>query len=61
VSEGDAHARGLEESFLDGTGKAGEREVGDWVRGLKEARRVAYVRREGRERWDEGRIGGLRG
>jgi hypothetical protein len=41
-------------------GSASEREVADFVRRYKEARKVAYLRREQRERWDEGRIGGWR-
>lgn len=51
----------LEESFLDGeAGEAGEREVVDWVRRYREARRGYYLRRERKERWDEGRVGGWR-
>lgn len=42
-------------------GIASEREVSEFVRRVREARRVAYLRRERKERWDEGRIGGLRG
>lgn len=51
----------LEESFLDGEGgEAGEREVVEWVRRYREARRGYYLRRERKERWDEGRVGGWR-
>jgi hypothetical protein len=66
VSEQEQLCRGLEESFLDGEGDTGrggnasEREVADFVRRYKEARRIAYLRRERKERWDEGRIGGWR-
>ncbi|KAI9811111.1 MAG: hypothetical protein M1832_001067 [Thelocarpon impressellum] len=66
VGEQEALARALEESFLegeragDGEGKAGEREVAEWVRRYREGRRVYYLRREGKERWDEGRVGGWR-
>lgn len=53
----------LEESFLDGDGNggvAGEREVLDWVRRYRDARKVYYARRERKERFDEGRVGGWR-
>lgn len=52
----------LEESFLDGEGggEATEREVLEWVRRYREARRGYYLRRERKERWDEGRVGGWR-
>jgi Modifier of rudimentary (Mod(r)) protein len=66
VGEQEQLCRGLEESFLESEdassgGKASEREVADFVRRLREAKRIAYLRRERRERWDEGRIGGWRG
>ena len=38
----------------------GDREVADWVRSFRDARKVYYLRREGKERWDEGRVGGWR-
>jgi hypothetical protein len=63
VGEQDALCRGLEESFLEsegGGGKASEREVSEFVRRLREARKVGYLRRERKERWDEGRVGGWR-
>ncbi|OCK79176.1 hypothetical protein K432DRAFT_300448 [Lepidopterella palustris CBS 459.81] len=66
VGEQEALCRGLEESFLEGEGDAGsgpmasEREVGDFVRRLREGRKVAYLRAERKERWDEGRVGGWR-
>ncbi|CAL8583360.1 hypothetical protein XPA_008984 [Xanthoria parietina] len=64
----------LEESFLDvidggGSGgagaggggmKAGEREVGEFLRRYREGRRGVGRRREERARWDEGRVGGWR-
>ena len=59
--EGVCHA--LEESFLDGAGDgtlATEREVGDWVRRYREAKKLYYLRQERKERWDEGRVGGWR-
>ena len=39
---------------------ASDREVGDFVRWVKEARKVAFLRRERKSRWDEGRVGGWR-
>jgi len=53
----------LEESFLEGSGdgsQATEREVGDWVRRYREAKKLYYQRQERKDRWDEGRVGGWR-
>jgi hypothetical protein len=58
--EQEALCRGLEESFLDEEGEATEREVAEFVRRLREGRKVAYLRGERKERWDEGRVGGWR-
>ncbi|GAB7361009.1 hypothetical protein MBLNU230_g1052t1 [Neophaeotheca triangularis] len=52
--------KGLEESWLEEGGRAGEREVGDFVRRVKEAEKVEFLRRERKGRWDEGRVGGWR-
>lgn len=66
VSEQEGVCRALEESFLagesggDGDKVASEREVGEWVRSYREAKKLAYLRRERKERWDEGRVGGWR-
>lgn len=62
VAEQEGVCKALEESFLDGQkGEvAGEREVGEWVKGYREAKKLAYLRRERKERWDEGRVGGWR-
>lgn len=66
VGEQEALCRGLEESFLDGKGDTGngavasEREVSEFVRRLREGRKIAYLRTERKERWDEGRVGGWR-
>jgi hypothetical protein len=63
VGEQEALCRGLEESFLEGEGGgavASEREVADFVRRLREGRKIAYLRAERKERWDEGRVGGWR-
>lgn len=40
--------------------KAGEREVGEFLRRYREGRRGVGRRREERARWDEGRVGGWR-
>lgn len=66
VAEQEALCKGLEESFLEGEGAGGghavasEREVAEFVRRLREGRKVAYLRAERKERWDEGRVGGWR-
>ncbi|KAJ4353264.1 uncharacterized protein N0V89_004991 [Didymosphaeria variabile] len=66
VGEQEALCRGLEESFLEGESAGGhdtvasEREVTEFVRRLREGRKVAYLRAERKERWDEGRVGGWR-
>ncbi|KAK7193620.1 hypothetical protein DPSP01_000173 [Paraphaeosphaeria sporulosa] len=66
VGEQEALCRGLEESFLEGEGAGGtdavasEREVTEFVRRLRDGRKVAYLRAERKERWDEGRVGGWR-
>ncbi|KAK5004810.1 hypothetical protein LTR28_008447, partial [Elasticomyces elasticus] len=62
VQEQEALVRALEQGFLDGSGgvEAGEREVVECVRRVREAKALAFLRRERRERWDEGRVGGWR-
>lgn len=64
VSEQEMVCRALEESFLDGDGAAEatatEREAAEWVRRYRDAKKVYYSRRERKERWDEGRVGGWR-
>lgn len=63
VGEQEALCRGLEESFLEGEGGdevASEREVMEFVRRLREGRKIAYLRGERKVRWDEGRVGGWR-
>ncbi len=67
VTEQEAVCTALEESFLDfdgggGThgGEASEREVAEWVRRYREAKKVYYLRHERKQRWDEGRVGGWR-
>ncbi|KAM0803902.1 hypothetical protein BDR22DRAFT_923215 [Usnea florida] len=53
--EAEEWCRALEEEWLGGVG-----EVGDFLRGFREGRVRVWRRREGRERWDEGRVGGWR-
>ncbi|KAH6678318.1 hypothetical protein B0J14DRAFT_319599 [Halenospora varia] len=61
VQEQEMVCRALEESFLEGDGgTATEREVVEWVRRYREAKKIYYSRRERKERWDEGRVGGWR-
>lgn len=60
VQEQDALVKGIEDSFLEEGGMASEREVADFVRRIREAKRVAFLRTERKERWDEGRVGGWR-
>ncbi|KAF2428805.1 hypothetical protein EJ08DRAFT_671259 [Tothia fuscella] len=61
IAEQEALCRGIEESFLEGEeGVRNEREVGEFLRKLREVKKVAYLRRERKERWDEGRVGGWR-
>lgn len=64
VVEQEGVCQAMEESFLDGGDGEGtaatEREVGEWVRRYREARKVYYERKERKERWDEGRVGGWR-
>jgi len=61
VQEQEMVCRALEESFLEGDGgTATEREAAEWVRRFREAKKVYYSRRERKERWDEGRVGGWR-
>ncbi|KAH8803112.1 hypothetical protein F5884DRAFT_496444 [Xylogone sp. PMI_703] len=61
VQEQEMVCRALEESFLEGDGGvAAEREVTEWVRRYREAKKLYYSRRERKERWDEGRVGGWR-
>lgn len=60
VQEQESLLRGMEESFLEEGGEATERETADYVRRVREAKKTAFLRRERRERWDEGRVGGWR-
>lgn len=52
--------KALEESFVEGDGEMGTKEVEAWVRNYREARKIGYEREERKRRWDEGRVGGWR-
>ena len=70
ISEQEALLRAVEESFLEeggveeyrhnAAGMTSEREVGDWVKRIREGTAVLEKRRESRAMWDEGRVGGWR-
>lgn len=60
VQEQDSLVKGIEESFLEEGGAASDREVQEFVRRVREARKVAFLRNERKMRWDEGRVGGWR-
>lgn len=60
VQEQDAFVKGIEDSFLEESGMTSEREIADFVRRLRDAKRTAFLRTERKERWDEGRVGGWR-
>lgn len=66
VGEQENLVRGVEESWMEDTNGNGEgavassAEVESFVRRVREARKVSFLRRERKGRWDEGRVGGWR-
>jgi len=61
--EGEEWCAGVEGSWLDGDGKeveALEREVVEFLKGYREGRVRVWRRREARDRWVAGRVGGGR-
>lgn len=50
--------RGIEQSWIEEPGQASERELSDWVKRVKDASREAFLKKERKARWDEGRVGG---
>ena len=60
VQEQEQLVRGLEESWLDEGGMASDREIGEFVRRVKDNKKTAFLRAERKRRWDEGRVGGWR-
>lgn len=57
---GEEISTAMEQSWLDEHGQVGERELSDWIRGYRDDRARLCMRREFRQRWDEGRVGGWR-
>ena len=60
VHEQEQLVRGIEESWLDEGGVASDRETTDFVRRVKEQKKLAFLKAERKRRWDEGRVGGWR-
>ncbi|KAK5123106.1 hypothetical protein LTR85_003304 [Meristemomyces frigidus] len=60
VQEQDQLVRGIKDSWLEEGGVASDREVTEFVRRVRDAKKTAFLRRERKERWDEGRVGGWR-
>ncbi|EME87446.1 uncharacterized protein MYCFIDRAFT_201126 [Pseudocercospora fijiensis CIRAD86] len=60
VQEQELMNRGLEESWLEEDDTATDKETADFVRRMKEGEKTAFLRRERKARWDEGRVGGWR-
>ncbi|KAI5291734.1 hypothetical protein KEM54_001037 [Ascosphaera aggregata] len=63
IAEQEAVVKAVEESFLEGgleEGKASEREVMDWLRRVRSESAKLEARKEAKNRWDEGRVGGWR-
>ncbi|KAI5840009.1 hypothetical protein DFP73DRAFT_587126 [Morchella snyderi] len=59
VADAEAVAEAMAESFLEEGGGDG-RDVGEFVREYRALRKAYHLRRERKERWDEGRVGGWR-
>lgn len=63
IQEQEAICKAVEEGWIDdpgGEGVASEREVVEWLKRVKEGRKLLALRVERRRRWDEGRVGGWR-
>ena len=71
IGEQEALIHAMQESFLEGSedefyaggegsGRASDKEVGEWIRRIREGTSMLEKRRETRARWDEGRVGGWR-
>jgi hypothetical protein len=60
IQELEALCEALEESFVEGEGKASEREVAEFVKRCREGRKLLGLRRERKARFEEGRVGGWR-
>lgn len=60
VQEQEQLVRGIEESWLEEGGLATDRETTEFVRRVKENKKLAFLKAERKKRWDEGRVGGWR-
>lgn len=60
IQEQDSLLKGIEESFLDESGMATDKEVQEFVRRLREVKKTSFLKNERKMRWDEGRVGGWR-
>lgn len=64
VQEQEGVCTAMEESFVMGDGgeegRYLEREVVEWAKKYREQKKIYWKRREMKERWDEGRVGGWR-
>lgn len=65
ITEGEGVCKAIEEGWLEeagrnGSGPLSEREVEDWIKRVREGRRLVWLRKERKGRWDEGRVGGWR-
>lgn len=60
VQEQEQLVRGIEESWLDEGGVASDRETTEFVRRVKDQKKLAFLKAERKRRWDEGRVGGWR-
>ncbi|KAI1076733.1 hypothetical protein F5B20DRAFT_307933 [Whalleya microplaca] len=59
-SSGGSGGRGEDGGDGDGKLVASEREILDWVRRYRDAKKLFYLRQERKERWNERRVGGWR-
>lgn len=60
IAEQEGVLRAMEESFLEEDGRASEREMAEFVKRWRDARKVLVLRKERRRRFEEGRVGGWR-
>ncbi|KAF2857997.1 hypothetical protein K470DRAFT_283526 [Piedraia hortae CBS 480.64] len=60
AQEQDRLVEEIEQNWLEEGGMATDREVVDFVKRVRDAKRTAFLRRERKARWDDGRVGGWR-
>lgn len=58
VAEAEALSEALADSFVDGAEGGGD--VAEFVKEYRGIRKTFHLRKERKERWDEGRVGGWR-